>query len=81
MNYIDPVETTQNITSKFNNKSVIKKYNLIPITLNMSGIIITILSQYPTNFYFIMYKKKTDKQCTVVLSHTNKIYKTINACT
>lgn len=23
-----------------------------------------------------MYKKKTDKQCTVVLSHTNKIYKT-----
>lgn len=42
----------------------------------MSDIIITILSQYPTNFYFIMYKKKNDKQCTVVLSHTNIIYKT-----
>lgn len=62
MNQIDPVETTQNITSKFNNKSVIKKYNLIPITLNMSDIIITILSQYPTNFYFIMYRYKKKKR-------------------
>lgn len=58
-------------------KPVIKKNNLILITLNMSDKIITILSKYPTDFYLIIKKKKTKWLAThSSVSYIYMIYKT-----